>query len=79
MTSQHDWKVRSACRRYDPDLWWPERPTEGTARAAVGICNTCQVRDDCLDTALAGREDEGIWGGLLPHQRRRLRYAAGVA
>jgi WhiB family redox-sensing transcriptional regulator len=79
MTSPNDWKDRSECAKYEPDLWWPERPTEGTAHSAVRICCACPVRVECLDHAIARPEREGIWGGLLPHERKRLRYASRVA
>jgi hypothetical protein len=47
-------------------------------RDALNMCALCQVKTECLDTAMtvehgnaaAGRH--GIWGGLLPHERAEL-------
>jgi WhiB family redox-sensing transcriptional regulator len=38
---------------------------------AKRICSTCAVQPQCLDYGLG--EDYGIWGGLSPKQRQRLR------
>ncbi|MBU3751599.1 MAG: WhiB family transcriptional regulator, partial [Mycobacterium sp.] len=37
------------------------------------ICLGCEVRDACLDYALANDERFGIWGGLSERERRRLK------
>lgn len=45
------------------------------AAPAVAVCAACPVRQDCLDAALAipVAHDWGVWGGTLPHERRRMR------
>lgn len=48
------------------------RYREQTARALT-VCAWCPVRADCLAHALAAGEDEGIWGGTTPDERRHLR------
>lgn len=40
-------------------------------RAAVAICNSCEVRVDCLTYAIAAQEPCGIWGGLTTIERAR--------
>jgi WhiB family redox-sensing transcriptional regulator len=37
------------------------------------VCRGCEVRQQCLDYALANGEKFGIWGGLSERERRRLR------
>jgi WhiB family redox-sensing transcriptional regulator len=37
---------------------------------ALNICRYCPVRDLCLDYAIQHKENQGIWGGLLPAARQ---------
>jgi WhiB family redox-sensing transcriptional regulator len=37
------------------------------------VCSKCEVRLECLDFAITTRQQEGIWGGLNPKERQRLR------
>jgi WhiB family redox-sensing transcriptional regulator len=41
------------------------------------ICDSCPVRAGCLDLALSVREDDGMWGGLDPDERKLLRRRTG--
>lgn len=41
--------------------------------AARRICNQCPVRAECLAHAVQTYEDQGIWAGTTPDQRKRLR------
>jgi WhiB family redox-sensing transcriptional regulator len=43
------------------------------AGPAKTICATCPVRDQCLEWAIASRQEDGIFGGLTPTERHRLR------
>ena len=45
------------------------------AYTAKKICADCPVRDECLEYALANKEEGGIWGGLTHNQRVRLKKA----
>lgn len=77
------WRERAACRNKPNHLWFPEsvggRPGPDSqhakdVRAALAICNDeCPVRGSCLQFALTTRQDEGLWGGATPEQRRRMR------
>lgn len=51
--------------------WFSEQPEQ--IRRAMAVCAECPVRIECLGFAIANREDEGIWGGLAPAERRRIR------
>lgn len=72
-----DWRAEAACRDAPPDEFY--RPEAESRRAAKRVCAVCPVITDCLETAQAMHEPEGIWGGLLPFERRRIekRRAAG--
>ena len=37
------------------------------------VCDTCEVRDACLEWALDAKQDHGVWGGLTEDERRSLR------
>jgi len=68
--SSNDWLKDAACTDADPDLFFAEHAMENV-REAQAICRRCPVQLDCLR---AGQdEDFGIWGGMLPHERRRGR------
>jgi len=73
-STQPEWHLDSLCAdtQYDADLWFDD------ADAARRICAHCPVRNDCLDYAMRAEESSGIqligvWGGLSPIQRKRLR------
>lgn len=73
-----DWRERAACRHEDPELFFPvgtTGPALDQIERAKAICRRCPVMEQCLATALADGEDAGIWGGLTPDERRRLRRA----
>jgi WhiB family redox-sensing transcriptional regulator len=40
---------------------------------AKSVCTDCEVRQPCLDFALATNQDSGIWGGTSEEERRKLR------
>ena len=66
-----DWDLLAACRDApDPDLWFPVSPRE--VALAKLECVACPVKSDCLGYALAHGLDHGVFGGLLPDERRKL-------
>ena len=66
-----------ACQTADPEAWWPDVKDAYAkpARMAVAACRACPAAGPCLTYALAADHRYGIWGGLLPHERRALRWA----
>ena len=56
------------------EAFFPEKG--GSTREAKRICESCEVRQECLEYALANDERFGIWGGLSEMERRRLRKRA---
>lgn len=71
------WQDYGNCRGADADLFFPERGA--STRRAKAICDSCEVRDRCLDYALDNGEKFGIWGGLSERERRRVRRERTVA
>jgi WhiB family redox-sensing transcriptional regulator len=71
---EDDWQERALCSQTDPEAFFPEKG--GSTREAKRICTGCEVRDECLEYALAHDERFGIWGGLSERERRRLKRAA---
>jgi WhiB family transcriptional regulator, redox-sensing transcriptional regulator len=69
------WYLLSICadsQSYDPDIWFSDSDT------ARRICAHCPVRNNCLSYAMDIETDSdiqlvGVWGGLSPIQRKRLR------
>ncbi|MBI3213503.1 MAG: WhiB family transcriptional regulator [Mycobacterium sp.] len=70
-TADNEWQERALCAQTDPEAFFPEKG--GSTREAKRICLGCEVRDECLDYALANDERFGIWGGLSERERRRLK------
>jgi WhiB family transcriptional regulator, redox-sensing transcriptional regulator len=72
------WPEQAACRFEDPDLFYPPEEERGRYAAlremlAKRICLGCPVLRECTDYALANDERYGVWGGLTPADRNRLR------
>src|SRR6185312_9912755 len=65
------WQEKALCAQTDPEAFFPEKG--GSTREAKRICMGCEVRDACLEYALAHDERFGIWGGLSERERRRLK------
>ena len=46
--------------------------TGSAKEARERFCDTCPVRELCLQMALENNDGYGVFGGLTPKQRRRL-------
>ncbi len=71
-----DWRHDSSCREVDPELFFPVGtggPALAQIAAAKAICDTCTVREPCLQWALETGQDSGIWGAMTEEERRALR------
>lgn len=71
IAEEDQWQERALCAQTDPEAFFPEKG--GSTREAKRICMGCEVRDECLDYALAHDERFGIWGGLSERERRRIK------
>lgn len=65
------------CAGVDLDLFFPKRGE--SAREAKEVCGGCEVREECLEYALATGQKYGIWGGMSERQRRRMRRQRALA
>lgn len=72
-----EWQGRALCAETDPEAFFPEKG--GSTREAKRVCQSCEVKAECLDYALANDERFGIWGGLSERERRRLKKQAALA
>ncbi len=70
------WRDSAACRDTDPNLFFPAGTT-GVAveeiEAAKALCQTCPVREQCLEFAMVANQEAGIWGGMSEEERRKMR------
>ena len=65
------WQERALCAQTDPEAFFPEKG--GSTREAKKVCQSCEVRAECLEYALEHDERFGIWGGLSERERRKLK------
>jgi WhiB family transcriptional regulator, redox-sensing transcriptional regulator len=70
------WQQDAACKDApDPDVFFPGKGED--AEAAKRVCAGCPVMGECLAFALAtmraADRDHGVYGGLIPAERARLR------
>jgi WhiB family redox-sensing transcriptional regulator len=66
-----DWRLDAACRDLDTAIFFPE--SDDQAVLAKSVCDSCPVREACLEFAIVTRQDDGVWGGLDENERRRVR------
>jgi len=66
-----EWRERALCSQTDPEAFFPEKG--GSTREAKRICSRCEVKSECLESAIGADEKFGIWGGLSERERRRLK------
>jgi WhiB family redox-sensing transcriptional regulator len=72
------WRQDAACRGADGDIFFPSarRHTTQTWAAAREYCAGCSVKKQCLALAmrqLPAEDRWGMFGGMTPSERRRLR------
>ena len=74
----HAWMQAANCMGLDDDQFFPARGDD--ASPAKAVCRRCAVREACLTYAMTPPvEIHGVWGGLTPEERRRLRRGERVA
>jgi WhiB family redox-sensing transcriptional regulator len=67
-----DWRANSACRDTDPALFFPvgtTGPALEQIASAKAVCETCEVKDPCLEFAVSTNQDSGVWGGTSEEER----------
>ncbi|MFF5019832.1 WhiB family transcriptional regulator [Streptomyces sp. NPDC001165] len=68
-----DWRDGAACRREEPDLFFPigtTGPALVQTQRAKAVCGRCGVREECLHWALDTGQAAGVWGGMTETERR---------
>ena len=70
-----EWTLQSECYKQDidPDLMFSDVHTMRAIRSRV--CVICPVADSCLMEGMVQETGYGLFGGLLPRERNRLRKA----
>ena len=73
------WINLSACKTYNAvGADWYADPGVPAQKLAISICQgVCQVREQCLDYAIATEERHGVWGGYTINQRQALARKKG--
>lgn len=61
-----DWS-EALCRKVDPEVFYLDKGHG--ADAAKEICESCPLKNICLEHALANKEKFGVWGGTTPEDR----------
>jgi len=75
-----EWLSRAACGDADPGWFFvestkgdPESLASKRLLAGMELCATCEVRRECLDSAIE-MESDGVWGGSTEHDRARVSH-----
>ena len=76
------WRSDAACAdSFSPDFWADIETQVGARRrmreTAKLVCSVCKVQPECLTYALETKQPYGVWGGLLPEERRELQSVQG--
>ena len=68
------WMSDAACVGKPLYWWFPRRFEwdEPQTFKALAICNSCPVKQQCLDWAMQRTDQHGIYGGLLPDERKQM-------
>jgi WhiB family transcriptional regulator, redox-sensing transcriptional regulator len=68
------------CREMDADLFFPPSGGDGLvlAREAKKICDRCEWQNECAEWALHHADPFGIFGGLTPADRHKLRKKLNI-
>jgi WhiB family redox-sensing transcriptional regulator len=75
------WRSNAYCKGKETEFFYPEIGTKGAAdqvKQVKTICALCEVSVECLQTAIENNETFGIWGGLTPKERSRIRRQYSV-
>ena len=65
-----EWMVDGKCADVPPSVFFP---SDGVGvEIARQICQTCPVKEQCLEYAIHHHIDHGVWGGASERERRRI-------
>jgi WhiB family transcriptional regulator, redox-sensing transcriptional regulator len=69
-TEDLSWQENALCTQVDAEIFFPEKGR--SPRDAKKICAGCDVREQCLQWAMATNQRHGVWGGLTSQERSIL-------
>ncbi len=74
-----NWRKDAVCVGMDTHDWIFPHDAKGLKikqlyGKAIPICKQCPVRSECLAFAVEYKCSSGVWGGLIPDQRKGLKY-----
>ena len=83
IADQWEWQFEGACNGVETNDFFLEDDMRGAKKRnrqvnAIAICNTCPVKQQCLDHALNVPEVYGVWGGMTEEQRHTLSKRLGI-
>lgn len=66
------WDARAACadEGINPDIFTSRNQVE--IKLAKKVCQTCVLKEECLNEALDQNIKTGVWGGMSASERERL-------
>jgi WhiB family transcriptional regulator, redox-sensing transcriptional regulator len=72
-----EWQDLGACKDADPELFFLDHNVRHVQKrkkeqAALQVCQTCPVVQQCLDHSLRVPEFYGVWGGMTADQRMAM-------
>lgn len=70
------WRDRAACRDMDVNVFFPPKGRNDLIQDALGICDGCPVKRQCLQDVLTHvpyEADHGVVGGTTEKDRKALR------
>jgi len=76
------WRNSAKCQDTDPAVFFPIGTTGAALdkiAAAKAVCDSCSVKDLCLEFALKTNQDSGVWGGTSEEERRQIRRERNAA
>ena len=75
-----DWRLSAACRKVDPEVFFPTSVLGADAprqeRIAKDVCACCPVVEDCLRYALDTDDQHAVMGGTTPRERHAMKDTA---
>lgn len=66
-----DWMDDASCKGLPPEMFMIERGE--TSDEAKAVCASCIVWKECETFAVVNRIEEGVWGGTIDQERRKIR------
>jgi WhiB family transcriptional regulator, redox-sensing transcriptional regulator len=73
---KQEWRKRARCGNDSVSELTRQDPfflgRGGKANKTKSFCDGCQVKRSCLAYALFYKEEDGIWGGMTPDERKSM-------